>query len=336
MIENLVKSDIVNNYMNTILVTGSEGNIGTYLVKYLERARLDFRVIRVKLKDKEDDAEKNGDIYFGNLSDSIFVQKIFQENKIDYVIHLASRNYNINDLKNNAYEIYGNDTKCLLNVLDNCKNIKKFVYFSSALIYESSSEPNLEENLTDLILPPKSSLGSAKYFGERAVEFFHQQYGVPYTIWRPFNVVSPLESHEREGGHVFIDFYRKIFIERSRKIQIYGTGRQVKCFIWVEDLVSAISDFLDNPKTDNQIFNIAGQEQKTLIDLAETLIKIGKDKSVLLKNYNPEIVPEKEFLSGKEQQKIPNTEKMKNVFGWECNTSFNDCFEKFIEYKQKI
>ena len=134
MIENLVKSDIVNNYMNTILVTGSEGNIGTYLVKYLERARLDFRVIRVKLKDKEDDAEKNGDIYFGNLSDSIFVQKIFQENKIDYVIHLASRNYNINDLKNNAYEIYGNDTKCLLNVLDNCKNIKKFVYFCSSHI----------------------------------------------------------------------------------------------------------------------------------------------------------------------------------------------------------
>ena len=320
--------------MNTILITGSEGNIGTYLVRYLQKTRPDFKIIRVKFE--EDNSAKDGDIYAGNLANASFVQRIFQENKIDYVIHLASRNYNINDLKNNAYEIYSNDTRCLLNILDNCKNIKKFVYFSSALIYESSSESAFAEDLTDRILPPKSSLGLAKYFGEKAVEFLNQQYGAPYTIWRPFNVVSPLESHKREGAHVFIDFYRKIFIEKVSKIQIYGTGKQKKCFIWVEDLVSVISDFLDNSKTDNQIFNIASQEQKTLIDLAETLLKIGKDKNILAKEYNPEIVSEKEFLEGEDQQKIPNTGKIESVLGWKCNTSFIDCFKQFVEYKQKI
>jgi len=212
--------------MNTILITGSEGNIGTYLVKHLEKTRPDFKIIRIKLKEMGNDVVDKGGVYFGNLSDSIFVKNIFQENKIDYVIHLASRNYNINDIKNNAYEIYSNDTECLLNILDNCSSIKKFVYFSSALIYESSDNADLNEGITNIILPPKSSLGLAKYFGEEAVKFFNQQYGVPYTIWRPFNVVSPLESHEKTGGHVFIDFYRKIFIEKSQEIKIYGTKKK--------------------------------------------------------------------------------------------------------------
>ena len=167
------------------------------------------------------------------------------------------------------------------------------------------------------------------------MSFFIEQYGTVYTIWRPFNVVSPLESHEREGAHVFVDFYRKIFIEKSPRLQVHGSGKQVKCFIWVEDLVSAIGDFLKDTKTDNQIFNIAGKEQKTLIDLAKTLITIGKEKNFLLQDYNLEITTENEF-SQDEVQKIPSTENIRKVLGWEAKTSFKSCFEKFIEYKQKV
>ena len=109
----------------------------------------------------------------------------------------------------------------------------------------------------------------------------------------------------------------------------------MKCFIWVEDLVSAIGDFLKDTKTDNQIFNIAGKEQKTLIDLAKTLITIGKEKNFLLQDYNLEITTENEF-SQDEVQKIPSTENIRKVLGWEAKTSFKSCFEKFIEYKQKV
>jgi len=318
--------------MNTILITGSEGNIGTFLVEYIKKTRPDFKIIRVGFGQGEN---KKDNFYQGDLADSSFAQKIFQENSVDYVIHLAARSYNINDLKNNVYDIYSNDTKSLLNILDNSKSIKKFIYFSSAIIYESLKESILMESPVSQISPPKSSLGLAKYSGEKAVEFLYQQYGVPYTIWRPFNVVSPLESHEREGAHVFVDFYRKIFIEKSPRLQVHGSGKQVKCFIWVEDLVSAIGDFLKDTKTDNQIFNIAGKEQKTLIDLAKTLITIGKEKNFLLQDYNLEITTENEF-SQDEVQKIPSTENIRKVLGWEAKTSFKSCFEKFIEYKQKV
>ena len=156
--------------MNTILITGSEGNIGTFLVEYIKKTRPDFKIIRVGFGQGEN---KKDNFYQGDLADSSFAQKIFQENSVDYVIHLAARSYNINDLKNNVYDIYSNDTKSLLNILDNSKSIKKFIYFSSAIIYESLKESILMESPVSQISPPKSSLGLAKYSGEKAVEFLY-------------------------------------------------------------------------------------------------------------------------------------------------------------------
>lgn len=321
--------------MSTILITGSEGNIGTYLLKHIEKTRPDFKIIRVKLKEREDEPEKKDNLYIGDLTDGSFVAKIFKENKIDYVIHMAARLYGVAGFNKDVYGLFSNDIKCLLNVLDNSRSVKKFVYFSSSMIYESSEKVPFTEELTEEIHPPRSSYGLTKYFGEKAVKFFNQQYGVNYTIWRPFNVVSPLESHEREGGHVFVDFYRKIFIEKTPKIGIYGTGKQVRCFTWVEDVVSAVSDFLTDEKTDNQTFDIGSSQPKNMIELKEIMVEIGKEKQILPVDYNPETITGEKFFGVDVQLRIPSTEKIQKTLGWKCQTDFKTCFEKFIEYKQK-
>jgi len=320
--------------MNTVLITGSEGNIGSYLIGYFEEKWPNFKIIRVKLKDNENEPYKKDNLYIGDLADNSFVEKIFEENKIDYVIHAAARLYGIAGFNKDVYGLFDNDIKCLLNVLHNSKSVKKFVYFSSSMVYESSEKVPFTEELTGQIPPPKSSYGLTKYFGEKAVKFFNQQYGTTYTIWRPFNVVSPLESHDRESGHVFVDFYRKIFVDKTPKIEIYGSGQQVRCFTWVEDVVSAIADSLTDKKTDNQVFNIGSNESKTMIELEEILIKIGKEKNILPFDYNPEIITGSKSFIVDVQLRIPSTKKIKKVLGWECKTNFKTCFEKFIEYKQ--
>lgn len=321
--------------MNTILITGSEGNVGTYLVQYLQKVRPDFKIIRVKLKEKEGEPSKKDNLYIGDLSDNSFVKRIFQENKIDYIIYAAARLYGAAGFNKDVYGLFSNDIKCLLNVLDNSRSVKKFVYFSSAVIYDLSDRVPFIEEPAEEIQPPKSSFGLTKYFGEKAVKFFNQQYGTVYTIWRPFNIVSPLESHKRGSGHVFVDLYRKIFVELAPKIEIYGNGQQVRCFTWVEDVIRPVVDFLTDEKTDNQIFNIGSNQPKTIIELKEMLIKIGKEKNILPIDYNPEIITNGKFFAVDTQLRIPSTEKIKKVLGWECQTDFKDCFEKFIEYKQK-
>ena len=114
----------------TILITGSEGNIGRYLVRYFQETWPDFKIIRIKLKEKENEAPKKNNLYIGDLTDSSFVKRIFQENKIDYVIHAAARLYGVAGFNQDVYGLFSNDIKCLLNVLDNSRLVKKFVYFS--------------------------------------------------------------------------------------------------------------------------------------------------------------------------------------------------------------
>lgn len=321
--------------MPTILITGSEGNIGSYIVARIKKTRPDFKIIRVKLRERADEPVKSGNLYIGDLTDQSFVNQIFEENKIDYVIHAAARLYGVAGFNKDVYGLFGNDIKCLLNVLNNSHGLKKFIYFSSSMIYESSLKVPFTEELTLDIMPPKSSYGLTKYLGEQAVKFFNQQYGVNYTIWRPFNVVSPLESHEREGGHVFVDFYRKLFIERTPKIEIYGNGQQVRCFTWVEDVTNTVVDFITDQRTDNQIFNIGGNEAKNMIELKDILLQIGREKNILPPDYNPETITGTKFFGVDVQLRVPSTEKIKKILGWICQTNFKKCFEKFIEYKSQ-
>ncbi len=321
--------------MNTVLITGSEGNIGTYLVGHLKKTHPETKIIRVNIKAIEQNSVDSDCVYIGDLGDASFVEKIFQENTIDYVIHAAARQYSSDGFKDDAYGVLSSDIACLLNVINNCSRIKKFVYLSSAIVYENSKTAPFTEEMTESIYPPKSSYGLAKFFGEKAVAFLHQQYGTPYTIWRPFNVVSPMESYKKEGAHVHVDFYRKLFIEKTPSMQIYGTGQQVRCFTWVEDLAEGVIDFLTDVRTNNQIFNIGGSQQKTLIELLETLVKIGKEKNLLAPNYNPGVIFGDTFFGVEVKMHVPSTEKIKKVLGWESKTDFNTCFERFIEQKQK-
>lgn len=323
------------NKNTTILVTGSEGNIGTYLVKALRRNYPEAKIIRVGLKDGGEQFLAKDNLYLGDLRDNRFVERIFSEHAIDYVIHAAARLYGVAGFNSDVYGILSNDVKCLLNVLNRAKGVKKFIYISSSMVYESSIKVPFTEELTEEIMPPESSYGLTKFLGEKAVKFFNQQYGLNYTIWRPFNVVSPLESHERESGHVFVDFYRKIFVERAPKIEIYGDGRQVRCFTWVDDVVDCIAGTLTDSRTDHEIFNIGSSEPKTMIELKDMLVQIGKEKKILPDDYNLETIVGSKFFGVDVQLRIPSVEKIKQRLNWNCQTDFKTCFEKFIDYKQR-
>jgi len=320
--------------MSTVLVTGSEGNIGTYLVRSIRRQHPDMRIIRVKLRERDDEPDKQGDLYIGDLRDPSFIKKIFAENQIDYVIHGAARLYGVAGFNKDVHGILSNDVECLLNVLDRCVSVKKFIYMSSSMVYESSERVPFAEELTDEIMPPKSSYGLTKYFGEKAVTFHHQQFGTNYTIWRPFNVVSPLEPHDRDGGHVFVDFYKRIYDDRQQKIEIYGSGQQVRCFTWVEDVVDAIAASITYERTDRQVFNIGSNEPKTMIELMNTLVEIGKEQKILPVDYAPEAAIGSQSFVVDVKLRIPSTDKIKRVLGWDCKTDFKTCFQKFVAYKQ--
>lgn len=316
--------------MKTILLTGSEGNLGVYVQSSIQAQLPDARVIRVTHREQEN---VPADMYVGDLRDSVFVSKLFKEEPIDYVIHLAAQAYNATGFKEHAFDLMAHDIDIQTALLSHATGVKKFIYVSSALVYESSEEAPFTEDQTANIPAPRSSYGLTKFFGEKAVEAFSMQYGVPYTIWRPFNIVSPLEQHEKEGGHVFVDFYRKIFVEHQQVIEIFGNGNQVRCFTWVEDVADAIVHFLLDPRTDSKVFNLGSSEPKTLRELCTTMVEIGKGCGLLPDEYMPEIAAGGTFAGVDTQQRIPSLAKIEQELGWGAKTSFRDTFTRFITDK---
>lgn len=310
----------------TLLVTGSEGNIGAYVCASVRRLHPDLRVVRVTRS-----GAHGPEVRYGDLSDPAFVRRLFSEERIDTVMHLAATRYSARGFREASYDLFANDLGTLLQVLGASTGVKKFVYASSALVYESA-QPPLVEDSPESAPPPRSSYGFAKLAGERAVRQFTEQYGVPHTIWRPFNVVSPREPHDGDG-HVFTDLYRRIFVERAPEIALHGGGTQVRCFTWVEDVADAMASFLPDARTDNETFNLGAVEPTSLSGLASLMLELGREKGALPDAYRPEIVAAESFAGTDTAVRIPSLAKAEERLGWRAPTALRACFSRFLDHK---
>lgn len=317
--------------MNTILITGSEGNIGSFLVKKMIELYPDFRFIRI-MREKKNLSKREADIILvGDLNDQNFAHEIFKKYAVNYIIHAAAYPYSQNGFKH-PYDILKNDAACLNNVLNNSTKIKKVIYLSSILVYESSDSTPYTEELTEKILPPKSPYGIAKYFCEKTIALFTAQTKIPHTIWRLHNIISPLEKYNEGGGHVYMDFYQKMFIEESPTLRIFGNGSQLRCFTWVEDVAEGIAKYFFDERTDNKVFNMGSEEEISLATLKDEMLRLGKKKGLLKVDYNPPfIITENGFLGIDSLRRVSSVEKLKKTLGWSCKTDFSTGLRKFIE-----
>lgn len=321
--------------MKTILVTGSEGNIGVFIVKALRRAHPDAKIIRVKFA--ESFAREGEELYAGDLLDASFVSRLIEESRPTHIIHAAARPYNVFDLRKHPFQIFSDDLRITLNLLEATRDAAiAWTYLSSATVYDAGTEEHFSEEMTDRLPLGPSPIGAAKTLSERAVWWHAKEYGNPFTIWRFWNIVSPREPHDREGGHVIVDFYRKLFVDRAPSLDVYGDGRQVRCFTWVEDAANAIASFLDDPRAKNEIFNLGSDEPKTLLELKDALLVAGKELGVLPAEYAPKIVFKTEQHPGEISARIPSIEKARRVLGWIPQTNFPSCVKKFVEAKQQL
>lgn len=323
------------SHVSTVLITGSEGNLGPYLIRRLRETRPAWRVLRLKHAKNAFRFDAEQDRYEGDLRDPALLEKIFAEHKVDTVVHAASQSYSHAGYKGHPYQVLENDTASLLNLLSHSRSIDKFVYLSSALLYEHATGTRLTEDDTDRMPAPTSSYGAAKRFGEQAVRMFGQEHGVATTIWRPFNIVSPLEPHVGDGRHVFVDFFRRLLIEKTPEFSVLGSGKQVRCFIWVEEAANCIVDHLQRKESNDQVFNLARDEALTLLQLKDLLLDLGREAGVLANGYNPPTVHRGEFSGVESEVRVPSVAKLERVLGWKSRTSVRDCFRQFIAEKLK-
>lgn len=270
----------------------------------------------------------------GDLTDPHVVRDAIDH--IDVVIQAAAQIYGVAGFHRYPADILQRDTLLHGLILREslARDIERVVYISSSMVYERSTEVAVEADV-DEVLVPHTDYGLSKLVGERLSRAFAAQYGLPFTIWRPFNIVG---LHERAEGtdpgvsHVFADFIQRIVRDRQNPIPVLGDGQQVRCFTWIEDVARGIADFSFQPETLNQDFNLGNAEPVSMIELAQRIYRILYEEL--------EVDPPGELtfthlpaFADDVRVRIPSSDKAREVLGWEPTTRLDTMLRRCVAHE---
>jgi nucleoside-diphosphate-sugar epimerase len=293
--------------MKHVLVTGSEGSLGTFVVKALRESG-EYNLSRIRHRSPLSSEVVGWDsCYVGDLRNREFVNSVFEDG-FDYVIHCAARWNGYN----NDISISYDNSQMTLNLLmqDHIKSIGKFVYISS------SAAP----------MDKKCAYGISKAFEEELVKLASKEHGFKYTIWRLFNIASPVEEYNPGSSHICTNISHKA-INLHEHIDVNDMANVLVPLTWVEDVSACIVGFLNDARTDGETFNLATEELHSSRDIAMEIIIVAEEMNLIPKgSYGFEREKRRGLPDGR-------FDKMRNVLDWVAPTGFYGCVSKFMQMK---
>ena len=328
-----------------VLVTGSAGFIGGYLVE--ELLNRGYEVVGI------DNLSKYGPVTHaydehprfrfvkGDVQDTDLMVELMSD--CDHAIAGAALIGGISYFHTYAYDLLAQNDRIIASTCDAAiavardgGRLKKLTYMSSSMVFESTDRWPSQEGDERLVPPPLSSYG----FQKLAVEYYARaawdQYQLPYTILRPFNCVGVGERRalgdvEIMSGnvrlamsHVVPDLVQKV-LKGQDPLHLLGNGEQIRHYTYGGDLARGIVDSLENPRALNEDFNLSTAESTSVHQLAEVIwTKINPDRPLRLV-----------FDEGFEhdvQRRIPATDKAREVLGFEATTTLDEMLDEVIPW----
>lgn len=301
----------------SILVTGGAGFIGSHIVDSLISEGYDVAVLDDLSAGKREHVNKNAKFYKSGLNDA-GLEKIFQKEKIEVVIHQAAQVNVRKSLDNPIFDAEANISGTI-NLLECCKGVEKIIYASSggAVYGEPRYLPVDEEHPIN----PLSPYGVSKYIAEKYLQVYRELYDLDYTVLRYGNVYGPRQDPYGEAGVVAI-FANKML--RSDRPTINGDGNQTRDFVYVTDVVRA--NLLAVEKGKNRVYNIAAGKETSVNEIFAAI------KKILNINIEPEHAPQ---IRGEVRRIYLNIEKAKKELGWKPEIELEEGIKKLLEYMRQ-
>ncbi|MBI5739136.1 MAG: NAD-dependent epimerase/dehydratase family protein [Nitrospirae bacterium] len=317
-----------------ILITGSEGSLAQIVIPYLQNDGHEIIGVDNFARYGHIERKRTYEFMAGDLGDTAVVRSVFSQYAFDAVFHFAALIYGVVGFHKRPADIIADNNLMTINLLKyGREKIKRFIYLSSSMVYERSMKwPHKEEDTEDITVM-STSYGLSKYIGERVVQSFHEQYGIDYVIWRPFNIITPFEAPEEEGfSHVFADMIDKILVQKQQPVNIFGDGEQIRCFTNIYDVGDSLATFSLRDEATNQIFNIGNSEPTTIKELAARIVSIGKRHGLLPDDYCLTF-KHQPIYADDVKKRIPDVSKIRNVFGWKAGLMIDGSLEQYIRHK---
>jgi len=294
-----------------ILVTGGAGFIGRHLVKNLiknNQILVYDNLSNSSDKDRISLVDKGVKFLKGDILDYDVLCE-FSKN-VNVVIHLAAKS-GLGICENNPSDAFSVNVFGTFNVIKACQECNsKLIFLSSREVYgEKSSKKILETEK----LNPTNVYGETKSLAELLIKNKGKISKLDYTILRPTNIYGP-------KGSKGINQIFKMALNK-RKIIVNG-GEQLINPIYIDDIIKAINQVINEKKSYQQIFNLGSEETFKLKIIAKKI-------SEYLKNVQIIYTEKPKFEN---QNFIPNNKKIKKILNFKAETKFDQGLENTIKW----
>jgi UDP-glucose 4-epimerase len=331
--------------MTRVLVTGSAGFIGGYVVQELldrgyEVVGLDNfskygRVVR-----KIDDAAGYR-LIEGDARDVDLMRDSLAG--CDHFIAGAAMIGGISYFHAYAYDLLATNERITAAACDAAieaqrnGRLQKVTFISSSMVFEAADSWPAYEGQEREVPPPSSSYG----FQKLAVEYFARaawdQFQLPYTIVRPFNCVGIGEARatgelkiqsgnlELALSHVVPDLAQKV-LKGQDPLHILGDGSQIRHYTYGGDLAGGIVTAMEHPDAQNEDFNLSTATSTTVLELAELIWTKVKGPDIPFRWVSDPA------FEHDVQRRVPSVDKAKRVLGFVANTNLSEMLDEVIPW----
>ncbi len=312
-----------------ILVAGGAGFIGSHLCEKLLKKGYEVFCIDNLITGNKKNIEKflkNKKFHFINWDVTQRPPQEIAGERFNVIFHLASPaspnptsplsylNYPAETLFVNSLGTYS-----LLELANQDK--AKFLFASTSEIYGDPQVSPQPETYWGNVNPHgvRSCYDEAKRFGESMTMVFVRKFKVDARIARIFNTFGPrMDKHD---GRVIVNFINQAI--KNKSVTVYGKGQQTRSFCYIDDTVDGLLLAVFKPRTEGEVFNIGNDEEYTILQLAQMIIKLTKSKSKIVFKPLPVDDP---------SNRCPDISKAKKALNFKIKTPLKKGLLKTIEY----
>jgi UDP-glucose 4-epimerase len=313
------------------LITGGAGFIGSHLSDVLlDRGHHVHILDDLSTGAVDNFAHLKSNARFGYTIDSATNRPLVAElvDTADVVYHLAAA-VGVELIVESPARTIDTNVHCTEVLLDQAAKKHKPVFVASTSeVYGKSTDIPFRED-SDLVLGA-TNIGRWSYAISKALDeclalAYWKERKLPTVVGRLFNTVGPRQSGRY--GMVIPRFVRQALA--GQPLTVYGDGTQRRVFCHVRDVTQVLADLMERDDVYGEVFNIGGQEEMTINGLAELVRELTDSSSeVVLVPYDDAYEPGFEDMI----RRVPNTEKIQAVTGWEPQRSLSEIVTDVIEH----
>lgn len=320
-----------------ILITGGAGFIGSHVVRRFVNTYPDYQIINLdkltyagnllNLKDIED--KPNYKFIKGDITDAQFIDDLFKNEQPDSVIHLAAESH-VDRSISNPLEFVMTNVIGTVNLLNAAKQYWKdhydqhlFYHVSTDEVYGALGKEGMFTETTSY--DPHSPYSASKASSDHFVRAYQDTYGLQTVISNCSN---------NYGSHHFPEKLIPLAINNIKNklpIPIYGSGENVRDWLWVEDHARAI-DVIFHKGNRGETYNIGGHNEWTNLDLIYLLCKILDQKLDRPAGDSAKLITFVKDRAGHDLRYAIDAKKLEEELGWTPSLQFEEGLERTVDW----